>query len=145
MFDDLRTYRHLYCLENNIKYGTAGARIENNYSQQTFINDGMKQTANESIYIVTPFLSKGNNDKHIKAKHVQTDKTIFEQLNQKYNIQFFDEGTQYAYKKRSLCIKTSTIESYTLSVPVNLKDKKLLVVKYFNEKGIICLLNWFER
>ncbi len=145
MFDDLRTYRHLYCLENNIQYGTAGARIENNYSQQTFINDGMQQIANQSIYIVTPFLSKADSAKHTKANKLQADKTIFEQLHQQQGIHFFMEGDKQAYQKRSLYIKLSAIASYTLSVPVNLNDKKLVLVKYFDKAGALCLINWFEH
>lgn len=58
VFDDLRSYRHLYCLENNIPLGLAGARSENFYSQKTFVNDGMIHVGNESIYQITPLLSK---------------------------------------------------------------------------------------
>jgi len=135
MFDDLRTYRHLYCLENNIQYGTAGARIENNYSQQTFINDGMKQVANEAIYIVTPFLSLDGKSEIFKTEHILSDVEVFQKLN---------ETELHTYTKKSLRIKEEAILSCKISIPINLKDKKLVVVQYFNTKDELCLVNWFE-
>jgi len=145
MFDDLRTYRHLYCLENSIQYGTAGARIENNYSQQTFINDGMKQVSNEAIYIVTPFLSKDANCTHVKTKRILTDIEIFHKLNEQHDILFLDYAEMHTYSKRSLKIKEETITSCKISIPINVDDKKLAVVQYFDSKERLCLVNWVEN
>lgn len=145
MFDDLRTYRHIFCSENNIQYGTAGARIENNYSQQTFINDGMQQISNEAIYIVTPFLSKDVDVKPFKTEYCLTDIEAFQKINKQHNIIFFNDTKMGSYSKKSLIIREGTISSCKISAPINVKDKKLVVVQYFDDKDKLCLLNWFER
>lgn len=144
MFDDLRTYRHLYCLENNIQYGTAGARIENNYSQQTFINDGMQQISNEAIYIVTPFFNKNANGMGIKYEDFLTDKDLFISLKQ-FGFNFLNDAKIGAYFKRSLWIKNGIIASCKVSIPVDVNDKKLVVVKYFDAEEKLCLINWLEN
>jgi len=144
MFDDLRTYRHLYCIENGIQYGTAGARIENNYSQQTFINDGMKQISNEAIYIVTPFFNKDADGIVIKHKDSLTDKDLFQSLKQ-LGVHFLKDAKIGAYSKRSLWIKDGIIANCKVSIPVDVDDKKLVVVQYFDAEEKLCLINWLEN
>jgi len=144
MFDDLRTYRHLYCLQNHIKYGTAGARIENNYSQQTFINDGMQQISNEAIYIVTPFLNKNDKILSIKTKNILPDNTVFKSLNEQLNIHFLKDYKIKTYTKKSLFVKHADLSDCSISMPVCSNDRKMVVVKYYDNEQALCLLNWFE-
>lgn len=140
MFDDLRTYRHLYCLENKIQYGTAGARIENNYSQQTFIKDGMQQIGNEAIYIVTPFLGEKNNIIEGEINYILADYEIFDRTKDF----LLDFKHLMSYSKTCLSVKKEAVVKYVISLPVNTDQKKILVVRYFNVSDELCLVNWLE-
>ena len=53
VFHDLRTFRHNFCLENNIPIGLAGARLDNFYSQKLFVNDGMTPLGVDLVYFIT--------------------------------------------------------------------------------------------
>jgi len=143
MFDDLRSYRFLYCLENDIQFGTAGARIENNYSQQTFINDGMKQIGNEAIYIVTPFLNNEAEKFSCTTNEVLSPKKCIQIVNEKFDQKQLN-CNELKYSSKSYSVSNGEISKCTISIPVNAKDKSLFVLKYFNADDQLCVTNWFE-
>ncbi len=155
VFDDLRSFRHKYCLENNIPLGLAGARSENFYSQKTFVRDGMVHVGNESIYQITPLLSAGaksavSHDFRLNCESLQDALVAFQEKVVSLHEEIVPLAEFYLVAGRT-CINHPFVPSpaYRLSVAKVIEDsRKILTVSKIydqsNELSVV-IYSQFQR
>lgn len=155
VFDDLRSFRHQYCLNNNITLGLAGARSENFYSQKTFVKDGMIHVGSESIYQITPLLSKKQEsslkvDFSIQYDNLQKALPKFQQKIILEHQKLISQDDFYLMTRRT-CINESFRPSKFFNIQINtvIKSNKsiLTVSKIYDVNHIlrIVVYSQFQR